>query len=203
MSIKIRQTLYQYIHDVNMESVDFISYFIYYLINKLSPYHFNRGTLFMVYVKRRTKQIGHLSVPEIKIKVRIPLASGECYFYRFGGLCSYKEHIALSFRKAPMEEKALVAIHYGCFRHNALELKPCSCSTSLWETIQYCSDHHGILLYSGVDCYEEPAQPDSYNYQSVAQMLLLMDIKTVRLFTPDVRQIYLLQEQGIEVEIEL
>src|SRR3990167_2421732 len=105
----------------------------------------------MVYVKRKTRQTLRLSIPKIKTKVRIPLASGECHFYSFEGLCSYKEHIALSFKKATLTENPLVAMHYGCFKSAMLELEPCACGDKLWETIHYLSDHSGILLYLGQD----------------------------------------------------
>lgn len=152
----------------------------------------------MVYVKRQTRQTLRLSSPKIKTKVRIPLADGECQFYRFEGLCSYKEHIALSFKKAIQEKMPLVAIHYGCLRSNVLELEPCACGETLWKSIHYLSHNSGILLYVGQDSCEND-QPHLRNYKSVAQMLAVMEVKIIRLLSSNIEQIRQLQEQGIEV----
>lgn len=153
----------------------------------------------MVYVKRKTRQTLRLSIPKIKTKVRIPLASGECHFYSFEGLCSYKEHIALSFKQATLEDNPMVAMHHGCFRSDALELTPCACGDKLWEAIQYLSDNSGILLYLGQEgCYNRE-YPNLCNYKPAAQMLTMMEVKTIRLLSSDRDQIRQLQEQGIGV----
>lgn len=148
----------------------------------------------MVYVKRKNRQTLRLSIPKIKTKVRIPLASGECHFYSFEGLCSYKEHIALSFKKATLEEKPMVFMHYGCFKSDALA--SCACDDKLWEAIQYFSDNSGILLYLGQDDCE---QPDLRNYKSAAQMLTIIEVKTIKLLSSTAEQVRQLREQGIEV----
>ncbi len=153
----------------------------------------------MVYVKRKTRQTLNLSMPKIKTKVRIPLANGECQFYSFEGLYSYKEHIALSFRHAFLEEKPIVAMHHGCFKSGALELESCICGDKLWESIQYLSDNGGILLYLGRDGCCDMKYPDVRNYKPAAQMLILMGVKTIGLLSSDAEQVCQLQEQGIRV----
>ncbi|MCD6045166.1 MAG: cyclohydrolase [Gammaproteobacteria bacterium] len=148
----------------------------------------------MVYVKRKNRQTLRLSIPRIKTKVRIPLASGECHFYSFEGLCSYKEHIALSFKKATLEERPMVFMHSSCFKSDGLE--PCACGDKLWEAIQYFSDNSGILLYLGQDDCEEPSLR---NYKPAAQMLTLIEVKTIRLLSSTAEQVLQLREQGIEI----
>jgi GTP cyclohydrolase II len=153
----------------------------------------------MVYVKRKNRQILHLSIPKIKTKVRIPLTNGECQFYSFEGLCSYKEHIALSFKQATLEERPIVAMHHGCFKSGVLELEPCICGEKLWESLQYFSDHSGILLYLAQDSCCDMRYPDVRNYKAAAQMLTVMEVKTIRLFSSDAEQMRQLQGQGIGV----
>jgi GTP cyclohydrolase II len=153
----------------------------------------------MVYVKRKTRQLSHLSIPKIKTKVRIPLINGECHFYSFEGLCSYKEHVALSFKQATLEERPLVAMHHGCFKSGALESESCICGDKLWESIQYFNNNSGILLYLAQDSCCDMLYPDVRNYKAAAQMLTIMDVKTIRLLSSNAEQVRQLQEQGIEV----
>ncbi len=153
----------------------------------------------MVYVKRKTRQALRLSIPKIKTKVRIPLASGECHFYSFEGLCSYKEHIALSFKKATLAENPMVAMHYGCFKSTVWELEPCACGDKLWESIHYLSDNSGILLYLGQDGCDVAGYNEPHSYKAAAQMLTIMEVKRIRLLSSNAEQIRQLQEQGIAV----
>ncbi len=152
----------------------------------------------MVYVKRKTRQTLHLPAPKIKTKVRIPLESGDCYFYSFEGLCSYKEHIALAFKKAVFEDKPMIGIHCGCLR-NAIESEHFACSDKLWQTIHYFSENSGILLYLGQTGCDKEDYNELRSYKVAAQMLKTMGIKSIHLFSYDPEQVRQLQEWGIEV----
>ena len=178
----------------------------------------------MVYVKRKSKQILRVSIPKIRTKVRIPLASGECHFYSFDGLCDHKEHIALAFKEANFQDRPLVRIHSECLTGDVFKSERCDCGDQLWESIQYFSENGGILVYlrqegrgiglynkldayllqeKGCDTFEANNKlnfPDDLrNYKVAAQILLTMNVKTIRLLSNNPDKVRQLEEYGIEV----
>lgn len=178
----------------------------------------------MVYVKRKTHQTLRLSHPKIRTKVRIPLASGECHFYSFDGLCDHKEHIALSFKEASREDNPLVRIHSECLTGDVFKSERCDCGDQLWESIHYFSEQGGILIYlrqegrgiglynkldayllqeNGCDTFEANNQlnfPDDLrNYKVAAQILKTMKIKSIRLLSNNPDKFRQLQAHGVDI----
>ena len=178
----------------------------------------------MVYVKRRGKSLLHLSHPKVRTKVRIPLSSGDCHFYSFEGLCVHKEHIALVFKEAHLQDLPLVRIHSECLTGDVFKSERCDCGDQLWESIHYFSENSGILLYlrqegrgiglynkldayllqeKGCDTFEANNQlnfPDDLrNYKAAAQMLTAMEVKSIRLLTNNPDKKRQLEEYGISV----
>jgi GTP cyclohydrolase II len=178
----------------------------------------------MVYVKRKTKHTLHLSHPKIRTKVRIPLASGDCHFYSFDGLCDHKEHVALSFKEINSEDKPLVRIHSECLTGDVFKSERCDCGDQLWESIHHFSEQGGILIYlrqegrgiglynkldayllqeKGCDTFEANNQlnfPDDLrNYKVAAQMLKTMKVKSIRLLSNNPDKLRQLQEHHIDI----
>lgn len=179
----------------------------------------------MVYVKRKTKHTLRLSHPKVRTRVRIPLASGECHFYSFEGLCDYKEHIALSFKEMKRADNPLVRIHSECLTGDVFKSERCDCGDQLWESIHYFSEHGGILIYlrqegrgiglynkldayllqeKGYDTFEANNRlnfPDDLrNYKVAAQILKTLNVPSIRLLSNNPDKIRQLQEQGIHIQ---
>ncbi len=178
----------------------------------------------MVYVKRRTTHTLRVLHPKIRSRVRIPLASGECHFYSFEGLCDYKEHIALSFKESHRVDNPLVRIHSECLTGDVFKSERCDCGDQLWESIHHFGEEGGILLYlrqegrgiglynkldayllqeKGSDTFEANNQlnfpNDLRNYKVAAQMLKAMNILSIRLLSNNPDKIRQLEQHGIQV----
>ncbi|MBA5761602.1 GTP cyclohydrolase II [Vibrio sp. 404] len=143
----------------------------------------------------------------------------------FNGLKTEKEHVAVVFKQADQaQEVPLVRMHSECLTGDVFHSSRCDCGEQLDETIERMGQAGGIILYlrqegrgiglyNKIDAYRLQSQgmntyeannhlgfgDDLRDFTEAAQMLLALNVKTIRLVTNNPKKVKELQEHGIEI----
>ncbi|MFH1307083.1 MAG: GTP cyclohydrolase II [Candidatus Micrarchaeota archaeon] len=158
-------------------------------------------------------------------QAKFPSRYGEFKVYAFQG-GDGKTHLALVNGNVEKKEKVAVRIHSMCITGDALGSMRCDCGQQLEKALEYLSEQHeGILLYmnqegrgiglankikayalqdKGLDTVEANHQlgfaDDLRGYESAADMLKWLEIKSIMLISNNPRKIKGLKKEGIKVE---
>ena len=166
----------------------------------------------------------HLASAQIRNKVCIPIATGECCFYSFNNLADANEHVALVFKKADTQEFPLVRLHSECLTGDIFGSAKCDCGDQLQEAIEKFNETGGILiylrqegrgigLYNKLDAYALQSKgfdtfeannllnfaDDLRDYRVAAQILNALDVKSIQLLSNNPDKKEQLQKYGIHV----
>ncbi len=157
-----------------------------------------------------------------EVEVKIPTEHGDFTIYAYTNSVDDKEHLAIV--AGDITDDPVVRIHSECFTGDVLGSKKCDCAEQLVASLDYISEHGGIVLYmrqegrgiglinklkayklqnQGLDTVEANTQlgfdDDSRDYGLSAQMLRDLGVNSVRLMTNNPRKIQGLKDHGINV----
>lgn len=164
----------------------------------------------------------------VKVRARVSLNVGigshiPAEILSFQNLKTEKEHIAIVFRKADMnDDYPLVRIHSECLTGDVFHSSRCDCGEQLEETIQKMGNAGGILLYmrqegrgiglynkldaytlqnEGMNTYEANNHlgfPDDLrDFEDAADMLKALNVTAIRLITNNPKKVSEIQDYGI------
>jgi GTP cyclohydrolase II len=164
------------------------------------------------------------------VRARVDLKVGaksdiDAEILSFNGLNTEKEHIALIFKSADLnQEIPLVRMHSECLTGDVFHSSRCDCGEQLEETITKMGELGGIILYlrqegrgiglynkidayrlqsQGLNTYEANRElgfdDDLREFSEAAQMLKALNITKIRLVTNNPKKVNDLKTHGIEI----
>ncbi|WP_339388523.1 GTP cyclohydrolase II [Vibrio caribbeanicus] len=171
-----------------------------------------------------------VSVIMAEVRARVDFKVGansdiEAELLSFRGLLTDKEHVAVIFKKADLNQDVpLVRMHSECLTGDVFHSSRCDCGEQLDETIRRMAESGGIILYlrqegrgiglyNKIDAYKLQSEgmntyeannhlgfgDDLRDFTEAAQMLLALKLDKVRLVTNNPKKIQDLQACGIEI----
>ena len=152
------------------------------------------------------------SMAEVRARVDFKVGVNsdiEAELLSFRGLLTDKEHVAVIFKKADINQDApLVRMHSECLTGDVFHSSRCDCGEQLDETIRRMAESGGIILYlrqegrgiglyNKIDAYKLQSEgmntyeannhlgfgDDLRDFTEAAQMLLALNLNKVRLVT--------------------
>ncbi|WP_246335852.1 GTP cyclohydrolase II [Vibrio marinisediminis] len=169
-----------------------------------------------------------INMADVRARVEFKVGVGskiDAEILSFNGLKTEKEHVAVVFKQADQaQEVPLVRMHSECLTGDVFHSSRCDCGEQLDETIERMGQAGGIILYlrqegrgiglyNKIDAYRLQSQgmntyeannhlgfgDDLRDFTEAAQMLLALNVKTIRLVTNNPKKVKELQEHGIEI----
>lgn len=161
----------------------------------------------------------------IECSATLPTKYGTFKVVGFTNYIDGKEHIALVKGNISGKENVLTRIHSECLTGDVLGSLKCDCGSQLGKALQEIENHgEGVVLYmrqegrgigllnkikayslqeEGLDTVDANLalgfEPDLRDYAVAAQMLKLLNVNSVDLFTNNPRKIQGLEKYGIKV----
>nr|WP_307774411.1 bifunctional 3,4-dihydroxy-2-butanone-4-phosphate synthase/GTP cyclohydrolase II [uncultured Cetobacterium sp.] len=155
----------------------------------------------------------------------LPTKHGTFKMVGFSNTIDYKEHIALVFGEVNNQEDVLVRVHSECLTGDAFGSLKCDCGSQLDKALsEIAKNGSGVLLYmrqegrgigllNKIKAYNLQAQgkdtveantllgfdPDLRDFAVAAQMIKLLDIKSINLMTNNPKKIDDLEKYGIKI----
>lgn len=155
----------------------------------------------------------------------LPTKHGTFKLVGFSNTIDYKEHVALVFGDIKNKENVLLRVHSECLTGDAFGSLKCDCGSQLDKALEsIVKNGSGVLLYmrqegrgigllNKIKAYNLQAQgkdtveantllgfdPDLRDFAVAAQMIKLLDIKSINLMTNNPKKIDDLKKYGIHI----
>ncbi|WP_294094249.1 bifunctional 3,4-dihydroxy-2-butanone-4-phosphate synthase/GTP cyclohydrolase II [uncultured Cetobacterium sp.] len=162
---------------------------------------------------------------ELVCEAPLPTKHGTFRLIGFSNTIDFKEHVALVFGDIKDKDDVLIRVHSECLTGDAFGSLKCDCGSQLDRSLQSIVEHgsgallymrqegRGIGLLNKIKAYELQAQgkdtveantllgfaPDLRDFAVAAQMIKLLDIKTINLMTNNPKKIDDLERYGIKI----
>ena len=168
-------------------------------------------------------QKAHSFQTKLECEAPLPTKHGAFRLVGFSNIIDFKEHVALVYGDIQNKENVLVRVHSECLTGDAFGSLKCDCGSQLDKALDNIVEHgSGVLLYmrqegrgigllNKIKAYDLQAQgkdtveantllgfdPDLRDFAVAAQMLKLLDIKSINLMTNNPKKINDLTKYGI------
>lgn len=155
----------------------------------------------------------------------LPTKHGTFRLIGFSNTIDYKEHVALVYGNVENQENVLLRVHSECLTGDAFGSLKCDCGSQLDKALEnIVNNASGVLLYmrqegrgigllNKIKAYNLQAQgkdtveantllgfdPDLRDFAVAAQMIKLLNIKSVNLMTNNPKKIDDLKKYGIQI----
>lgn len=162
---------------------------------------------------------------EIACEAPLPTKHGLFKLIGFSNTIDHKEHVALVFGDIKDKEDVLLRVHSECLTGDAFGSLKCDCGSQLDRALQNIAENgSGVLLYmrqegrgigllNKIKAYDLQAQgkdtveantllgfePDLRDFAVAAQMIKLLEIKSINLMTNNPKKIDDLEKYGIRI----
>ena len=162
---------------------------------------------------------------ELVCDAPLPTKHGTFKMIGFSNTLDFKEHVALVFGDIKNKENVLVRVHSECLTGDAFGSLKCDCGSQLDKALEnIATNGSGVLLYmrqegrgigllnkikaynlqsQGKDTVEANTllgfEPDLRDFAVAAQMIKLLDIKSINLMTNNPKKINDLEKYGINI----
>ena len=162
---------------------------------------------------------------ELVCEAPLPTKHGTFRLVGFSNSIDFKEHVALVYGDIKGKDDVLIRVHSECLTGDAFGSLKCDCGSQLDKALQNIVEHgsgallymrqegRGIGLLNKIKAYELQAQgkdtveantllgfaPDLRDFAVAAQMIKLLDIKTINLMTNNPKKIDDLERYGIKI----
>lgn len=162
---------------------------------------------------------------ELVCEAPLPTKHGTFRLIGFSNTIDYKEHVALVYGDIDNQENVLLRVHSECLTGDAFGSLKCDCGSQLDKSLENIVNHgSGVLLYmrqegrgigllNKIKAYNLQAQgkdtveantllgfdPDLRDFAVAAQMIKLLNIKSINLMTNNPKKINDLEKYGIKI----
>ncbi|MDX8335396.1 MULTISPECIES: bifunctional 3,4-dihydroxy-2-butanone-4-phosphate synthase/GTP cyclohydrolase II [Cetobacterium] len=162
---------------------------------------------------------------ELVCEAPLPTKYGTFKLVGFSNTIDHKEHVALVFGDIKNKENVLLRVHSECLTGDAFGSLKCDCGSQLGESLKKIANNgSGVLLYmrqegrgigllNKIKAYNLQAQgkdtveanlllgfdPDLRDFSVAAQMIKLLEIKSINLMTNNPKKIDDLTKYGIQI----
>ncbi|MCQ8211393.1 bifunctional 3,4-dihydroxy-2-butanone-4-phosphate synthase/GTP cyclohydrolase II [Cetobacterium somerae] len=162
---------------------------------------------------------------ELVCEAPLPTKHGTFRLIGFSNTIDHKEHVALVFGDIKNKEDVLLRVHSECLTGDAFGSLKCDCGSQLDKALKNIAENgSGVLLYmrqegrgigllNKIKAYNLQAQgkdtveantllgfdPDLRDFAVAAQMIKLLDIKSINLMTNNPKKINDLKKYGIDI----
>lgn len=162
---------------------------------------------------------------ELVCEAPLPTKHGTFRLVGFSNSIDFKEHVALVYGDIKGKDDVLIRVHSECLTGDAFGSLKCDCGSQLDQSLQNIVEHgsgallymrqegRGIGLLNKIKAYELQVQgkdtveantllgfaPDLRDFAVAAQMIKLLDIKSINLMTNNPKKIDDLKKYGIKI----